>query len=110
MNLPLTSIVFAPAGTLTEAAGPTALIFEPWMRTVTLGTGAAPVPSMSVAPTRAVNGSSTFPGFSASRAKDDRARARLKATRAGPFLRITFHRSLLDGADDAPPHKFEARA
>src|SRR5262245_10845321 len=44
----------APVGTVIELAGPAAVILSPSMTTTASGTGALPVPSISVAPTRAV--------------------------------------------------------
>src|SRR5580704_17277797 len=57
--LPCRSIVLAPAGTATLAAGPTCAIFPPWMMMVSFFTGAAPVPSITVALVSATTGSET---------------------------------------------------
>src|SRR4051812_4370881 len=54
--LPATFSWRAPAGIETRPRGPAATIFAPSTTTTASLTGAEPVPSMSVAPTRAVTG------------------------------------------------------
>src|SRR5512132_2179489 len=49
---PATSITWASAGQASPRRGPAAMMRSPSMTTAASGTGAAPVPSMSVAPVR----------------------------------------------------------
>jgi len=56
---PARSIVRAPAGTVTEAAGPTAAIFSPRITIVCPSFTGAPVPSMTRAFVSATTGSLT---------------------------------------------------
>jgi hypothetical protein len=50
---PVTSITVVPVGTVTALRGPTVRIRDPSIRMAALGIGAAPVPSIRVAPTKA---------------------------------------------------------
>src|ERR1043166_2478600 len=53
-NLPVASMVRAPAGMLTRPRGPAATTFVPETTTTASGTAAPPLPSMRVAPTIAI--------------------------------------------------------
>ncbi len=54
MNCPVASITVAPAGTATVARGPAAVMRSLVTTTTASGTGAPPLPSISVAPVMAV--------------------------------------------------------